>query len=117
MIPLINVIPRSSRASIGRRFVGELMLGLAAMNERQAVQRWLRGQAAASHKQKELLLREGPNPKQAVAESLAALGALERMGLWPGPRDPVSEREVIRVRKLWARIQKRARKRYLAEHQ
>ena len=45
----------------------------------------------------------------AVAESLAALEALADMGLWPGPRDPASEREVREVRRRWARIQRRAR--------
>jgi hypothetical protein len=71
--------------------------------------RWRNGQAAAEARKRELSREEGPRPEQAVAESLAALQALAEMGLWPGPRDPVSERAVSEVRARWARIQKRAR--------
>jgi hypothetical protein len=74
-----------------------------------AVIRWRKGQAAAAERQRELLHAEGPRPEQAVAESLAALNALTEMGLWPGPRDPASERAVSEVRSRWARIQRRAR--------
>ena len=73
------------------------------------VVRWRKGQAAAAARQRELLRMEGPRPEQAVAESLAALNALADMGLWPGPRDLVSERAVVEVRSRWARIQRRAR--------
>jgi hypothetical protein len=48
-------------------------------------------------------------PEQAVAEALSALSALKTMGLWPGPRDPVSEAAVLQVRRRWAKIQKRAK--------
>jgi hypothetical protein len=72
--------------------------------EREALRRWRRGQAAAAQRQNELSSLEGPRPEQAVAESLAALNALAEMGLWPAPRDPVSERQVDVVRQRWARI-------------
>jgi hypothetical protein len=56
------------------------------------------------------MMRErGPDSEQAVAEALAALDALEAMGAWPGPRDPLSELAVEVVRRRWARIQTRAR--------
>jgi hypothetical protein len=74
----------------------------------QALRRWRAGQQAAARRQRELLRAEGPRPDRAVAEALAALEALEAMGLWPGPRDPVSERAVERVRRRWARIEHRA---------
>jgi hypothetical protein len=83
-------------------------------DERTALQRWRRGQTAAAQRQNELASLEGARPEQAIAESLAALNALAEMGLWPGPRDPVSERQVEAVRARWARIQrlsKRAAKR------
>jgi hypothetical protein len=73
-------------------------------DEREALRRWRRGQAAAAERQNELASLEGPRPEQAVAESLAALNALADLGLWPGPRDPFSERQVEAVRRRWARI-------------
>lgn len=73
------------------------------------VVRWRKGQAAAAARQRELMRAEGPRPEQAVAESLAALNALADMGMWPGPRDPVTERGVWEVRRRWARIERHAR--------
>ncbi|MBZ0117926.1 MAG: hypothetical protein K8H88_13065 [Sandaracinaceae bacterium] len=78
-------------------------------DEREALRRWRQGQAAAAQRQKELACLEGPRPEQAIAESLAALNALAEMGLWPGPRDPVSERQVEAVRRRWARIERLSR--------
>ncbi len=77
-------------------------------DEKAAVRRWLRGQAAAEARIREVAAAEGPDPEQAVAEALSAVNAAAEMGLWPGPRDPASEAAVIEVRKRWARIQKRA---------
>jgi hypothetical protein len=71
--------------------------------------RWRGGQALAERRSRAAVRAEGPDPAQAVAESLAALNALAAMGLWPGPRDPVSERAVEEVRRRWARIERRAR--------
>ena len=79
------------------------------MGERQAVLAWRAGQRAAERRQRELMREEGARPERAVAESLAALNALDEMGLWPGPRDPASEEAIERVRRRWARIQRRAR--------
>jgi hypothetical protein len=73
------------------------------------VKRWRLGHAAAAERQRRLLAEEGPRPAQAVAESLAALNALEAMGLWPGPRDEIAERGVEQVRRRWAKVQKRAK--------
>jgi hypothetical protein len=73
------------------------------------VKRWRLGHMAAAERQRRLLAEEGPRPAQAVAESLAALNALEAMGLWPGPRDEIAERGVEQVRRRWAKIQKRAK--------
>jgi hypothetical protein len=73
------------------------------------VRRWREGQALAAARSREVVAREGPRPEQAVAEALSALSALKTMGLWPGPRDPVSEAAVRKVRRRWARIQKRAK--------
>jgi hypothetical protein len=78
-------------------------------SQKQAVQRWLAGQRAAARVQRTLQAAEGPRPAHAVAQSLSALSALEAMGRWPAPRDPVSERAVEEVRRRWARIQQRAR--------
>jgi hypothetical protein len=44
-----------------------------------------------------------------VAEAIAALAALLEMGAWPGPRDPVTEASVERVRQRWVHIERRAR--------
>lgn len=68
-----------------------------------------RGHAAAAARSRELARVEGPRPEQAVAEAIAASEALAEMGVWPGPRDPVSERAVEEVRRRWARIQRHAR--------
>jgi hypothetical protein len=46
---------------------------------------------------------------RAVAQALSALSALEAMGGWPAPRDPVMEQSIQEVRRRWARIQRRAR--------
>lgn len=59
---------------------------------------------------------EGPNPAQAVAEALSAANALAAMGLWPGPRDPASEAAVLVVRERWARIQRKAKRDWVASH-
>ena len=83
--------------------------GLVSLDERALVLRWRQGQSAAAEKQRELMRAEGPNPAQAVAEALDALDALDEAGLWPGPRDAVSERGVLEVRARWVRIQTNAR--------
>jgi hypothetical protein len=80
-----------------------------ARSAKADVLRWRKGQDAAATRQRELLRQEGARPEQAIAEALAALEALAAMGLWPGPRDPVSERGVSEVRRRWARIQRNAR--------
>lgn len=78
--------------------------------QKSLVQRWLAGQRAAGQVQRSLQAAEGPRPARAVAQALSALAALEAMGRWPGPRDPVSERAVAEVRRRWARIQRHARR-------
>jgi hypothetical protein len=78
-------------------------------DEAALVKRWRLGHAVAAERQRRLLAEEGPRPTQAVAESLAALNALESMGLWPGPRDEIAERGVEQVRRRWAKVQKRAK--------
>ena len=72
------------------------------------MRRWLRGQAAAAVRAREVAAAEGPEPGRAVAEALSAADALSVMGVWPGPRDAASEAAVDTVRKRWARIQQRA---------
>jgi hypothetical protein len=73
--------------------------------------RMRRGQAAAAARQQELRRAEGPRPAQAVAEALSAAIAVAAIGRWPGPRDPASEAAVLEVRRRWARIERRARRR------
>lgn len=73
-----------------------------------AVRRWLQGQARAAARSREVVVEQGPNPSQAVAEALSAVNALVEMNMWPGPRDPANEAAVVEVRRRWARIQKRA---------
>jgi hypothetical protein len=80
------------------------------INARDAVRRWRTGQEAAAKRQRELRVTEQVGSAQAIAESLAALNALDAMALWPGPRDPVSERAIQGVRRRWARVQRRARR-------
>ena len=82
----------------------------ARRRERLAIRRWLDGQRAAAELQFALQAAEGPRPARAVAHLLSALSALESMGRWPGPRDPVSEHAVQEVRRRWARIQQHARR-------
>lgn len=81
----------------------------AASDTPAAVRRFLRGQRAAAEKQRELVERRGPEPEQAVAECLDALAELEAQGLWPGPRDPVAEREARRLRERWAKVKREFR--------
>jgi hypothetical protein len=82
---------------------------LPVPESKAAVLRWRAGQRAAEQRQRELLASAGPRPEQAVAEALAALGALEAMGMWPGPRDPVRERGVEILRSRWAKMGQRAK--------
>ncbi|MDX2014141.1 MAG: hypothetical protein SFW67_28340 [Myxococcaceae bacterium] len=79
------------------------------LNDPAAFARWKKGHEATARRQVELMREEGPQPEQAVAEALSALNVLEERGEWPGPRDPVSERQVQQVRRRWALIQRRAR--------
>jgi len=79
------------------------------MSEKQALARWQRGHRAAASLQRELNATRGPQSSQAIAEYLSALNLLEEAGVWPGPRDQVTERAVLEVRRRWARIQRRAR--------
>ena len=74
-----------------------------------AVRRWKRGHELAAGRGRDLAASEGPRPARAVAEAMSAVNALATMGVWPGPRDAVSEAGVLRVRHRWARIQKRAK--------
>lgn len=69
----------------------------------------MRGHRAAAARQRQLLRDEGPRPEQAVAEAISATAALYAQGVWPGPRDSVTEREVERVRSRWVRIAENAR--------
>ncbi len=73
-------------------------------DSKAAVRQFLAGHRAAEDRQKRLLQVRGAAPEQAIAECLSTLDALERLGVWPGPRDRVSEREATRVRKLWAKV-------------
>lgn len=82
---------------------------LRAMDERAKIAKFRRGQEVAASRKLQLARAEGPRPEQAIAEALDALDALADMGLWPGPRDAVSERAVEEVRRRWARIQTHAR--------
>jgi hypothetical protein len=68
------------------------------LDEAARVRRWRQGMRAAEERQRQLRAAEGPRPAQAVAESLSALNALETMGMWPGPSDPISERRAQEVR-------------------
>jgi hypothetical protein len=79
------------------------------LDEAAAVRRWKRGYAKAALRQRSLLAAEGPRPALAVAESLSALNALDTMGMWPAPRDAISEQSVQQVRRRWARVQHRAK--------
>jgi hypothetical protein len=70
------------------------------------VKRFLAGHREAELRQRRLLEQRGAQPEQAVAECLDALAALEHLGVWPGPRDPVHEREAVQVRMRWARLKR-----------
>lgn len=89
--------------------LGEIVDYLRRLDEPARIRRWRRGHEMAEQRQRSLQAAEGPQPAIAIAESLSALNALEAMGMWPGPRDPVSEQAVERVRRRWARVQRRAR--------
>ena len=67
---------------------------------------FLEGHREAARRQRELVEERGARPAQAVAECLDALTALEEAGLWPGPRDPVHEREARTLRVRWARLKR-----------
>jgi hypothetical protein len=72
----------------------------------ETVKRFLAGHREAELRQRRLLAERGAQPEQAVAECLDALAALERLGVWPGRRDPVNEREAVQVRARWARLKR-----------
>jgi hypothetical protein len=85
-------------------------MGTGDSREGELMKRWRQGQVAAARRKLELCAEEGPDAQQAVAEALSAFDLLSRTTAHPSERDPVSEREVMEVRRRWARIQKRARK-------
>jgi hypothetical protein len=64
------------------------------------VVRWRKGQAAAAARQRELLRTEGPNPEQAVAESLAALNALDALESREPPVPPEAPNPYAALRAL-----------------
>lgn len=76
------------------------------MDPKEAIQRMRRGQALAAERRRDLARDEGPRSEQAVAEALAAAAALARGGVWPAPRDPVSEAQVAAVRARWVKIER-----------
>jgi hypothetical protein len=82
---------------------------MAQLDEGERIRRWRRGMQAGEELQRRLRAAVGPRPAQAVAELFSVLHALEAMGRWPGPSDPLSEQGVQEVRERWARIQRRAR--------
>ena len=73
---------------------------------RAKVQGFLAGHREAAQRQRQLLEQRGAQPQQAVAECLDALSALEHLGLWPGARDAVHEREATDLRERWARLRR-----------
>lgn len=79
------------------------------LDEAAAIRRWKRGQARATQRQRSLLAVNGPEPAVAIAESLSALNAVDAMGMWPAPRDAISEQGIDQVRRRWARVQHRAK--------
>jgi hypothetical protein len=89
--------------------IADIVNVVRRLDERARIRRWRRGHQMAEQRQRHLQAVEGPRPERAVAESLSALNALDEMGQWPGPRDPVSEQAVERVRRRWALVQRRAK--------
>lgn len=79
-------------------------------DSRALVRRWRAGHAEAARLQRDLLRKAGPQPREAVAMLLDSLETLDQMGVWPGPRDPASEHQVRSVRRMWARLQRHARR-------
>jgi hypothetical protein len=70
--------------------------------ERDAVRRWFDGHRAAERRQSELRRQEGVPP---ASESFAA--ALELLELAEPTRDdPVRDRELTEVRRMWARLKR-----------
>jgi hypothetical protein len=80
------------------------------LDRRTAFLRWRSGQVNAARRQQELLAAEGARPSTSVGESRAAANALEESSGWPAARDPVAQHAVERVRRRWARVQKRAKR-------
>jgi hypothetical protein len=79
------------------------------LDEAAAIRRWKRGHARSALRQRSLLAAAGAQPSLAIAESLSALNALDTMGMWPAPRDAISEQGIQQVRRRWARVQHRAK--------
>jgi hypothetical protein len=79
------------------------------LDEAAAIRRWKRGHARSAQRQRSLLAAAGAQPAVAVAESLSALNALDTMGMWPAPRDAITEQGIQQVRGRWARVQHRAK--------
>jgi len=79
------------------------------LDEAAAIRRWKRGHARATQRQRSLLAADGAQPALAVAESLSALNALDTMGMWPAPRDAITEQGIEQVRRRWALVQHRAK--------
>jgi hypothetical protein len=92
-----------------RTVPAEIAAEVDKLDEAAAVRRWRTGQLRAAERQRVLLAQQGPRPAQAVAESLSVLNAMDDMGMWPMPRDQVSEHAIQQVRRRWARVQHRAK--------
>ncbi len=71
-----------------------------------SVRRFLSGHRAVETRRRQVAEERGPLSEQAVAECLDALDILERMGHWPGPRDPVNERDAVTIRRRWAKLKR-----------
>lgn len=72
-------------------------------DERAAIARWRKGHRAAAARALALAMDEGPDPRQASREAIAAFEALPRQR-----RRRDRDGEVDRVRRMWVRIERRA---------
>ena len=103
-------VPTHSAVQQDSGLAGTTVSGRLGRVDSHHVKRFLAGHRAAERHADATRALGGPNPAQAIAESLSALNAACEMGIWPGPRDPISEQAVQSVRRRWARVGQRTRR-------
>jgi len=70
------------------------------------LRRWVNDRRAVAALERSEARAAPPAPASAIAAALALVALSGRLHGWPGPDDPVSEREDERARATWTRLRR-----------